>query len=114
MKKLNLFFLIVAISLSLSSCSTSVIEEVIITAPITYNADVSTIISNNCLPCHAGTAPSAGLNLETYLGVRGAAEGGNLLNRINNASNPMPVGGQMPAALIATIEAWAEQGYIEN
>lgn len=114
MKKINLLFLIIAISLTMSSCSTSTIEEVIITDPITYTANVSTIISNNCLPCHAGSTASAGLNLETYASVRNATENGNLLNRINSASSPMPQGGQMPPVLIATIEEWANQGYLEN
>lgn len=114
MKKVSLLFLIIAVSLSISSCSTSTIEEVVITDPITYDANVSTIISNNCLPCHGGTTPSAGLNLETYASVRNATENGNVLARINSASNPMPIGGQMPPVLIATIEEWANQGYLEN
>ena len=100
--------------LSLSSCSTATIEEVIITEPVTYNADVSIIISNNCLPCHAGTFASAGLNLGGYLNVRSSTENGNLLSRITNVSNPMPQSGLMAPDLIATIEQWAEDGFIEN
>ncbi|MFY0631801.1 MAG: hypothetical protein JXR05_15655 [Flavobacteriaceae bacterium] len=114
MKRIFVLSLIAVASLSISSCSTSTIEEVIITESVTYNGAVRTIISNNCLPCHGGTTPSAGLNLETYAGVRGATENGNLINRINSASNPMPVSGQMPPALIATIEQWATDGYLEN
>ena len=100
--------------LSLSSCSTATIEEVIITEPVTYDTDVSIIISNNCLPCHAGTFASAGLNLEGYLNVRSSTENGNLLSRINSISNPMPQSGPMAPDLIATKEQWAEDGFIEN
>jgi hypothetical protein len=100
--------------LSISSCSTSTIEEVVITETITYTGSVRTIVSNNCLPCHGGTNPSGGLNLETYAGVRNAAENGNLINRINSASSPMPQSGLMAPALIATIEQWAADGYLEN
>ena len=100
--------------LSLSSCSSATIEEVIITEPVTYDADVSIIITNNCLPCHAGGFPSAGLNLEGYLNVRSSTENGNLLSRINSISNPMPQSGPMAPELIATIEQWAEDGFIEN
>ena len=71
-------------------------------------------ISNNCLPCHAGTFASAGLNLEGYANVRSATENGNLLARINSVSNPMPQNGQMAPVLIATLEQWAIDGYIEN
>ena len=108
------FLLLLTISLSIFSCSTSVIEEVIITAPITYNVDVKVIIDNNCISCHGGTSPSAGLNLETYTSLRNSTENGNLLTRINSASNPMPQGGKMSPDLIATIEEWANQGYLEN
>ena len=68
--------------LSLSSCSSATIEEVIITEPVTYDTDVSIIISNNCLPCHAGGFPAAGLNLEGYSNVRSSTENGNLLSSI--------------------------------
>jgi hypothetical protein len=114
MKKITLLFLFVFITYSFSSCSTATIDEVIITETITFDADVSVIISNNCLPCHAGTFPSAGLNLEGYSNVRSATENGNVLARINNVSSPMPQSGQMSATLIATIEQWAIDGYIEN
>jgi hypothetical protein len=99
---------------SFSSCSTATIEEVIITEPVTYNVDISIIITNNCLPCHAGGFPAAGLNLEGYTNVRTSTENGNLLARINNVSNPMPQSGLMAPDLIATIEQWAEDGFIEN
>lgn len=111
MKKL-IFILLVAFFLT--SCSEAVIEEVVITQPVTFNADVAPIISNNCLPCHAGSSPSAGLNLEGYTNVRNATQNGNVLTRINSASNPMPQSGQMAPALIATIEKWAADGYLEN
>lgn len=114
MKKIKLILLIVFISFSFGSCSTATIEEVVITETVTFDGDVSVIISNNCLPCHAGTFASGGLNLEGYNNVRSATENGNVLTRINSASNPMPQSGQMPPALIATIEQWAIDGYIEN
>ena len=112
MKKLN--FLILIFAFVISSCSTTVIDEVVITGPITYTADVSAIISNNCLPCHAGTAPSAGLNLETFTGVQNSTENGNLLVWINDSSNPMPTSGLMAIELRETIKEWATQGYLEN
>lgn len=115
MKKLFTAAILLSITIAMTSCSEETIEEVEITAEtITYNGNVRTIISNNCLPCHGGTTPSAGLNLETYNSVRNATENGNVLARINSASNPMPVGGQMAPSLIATIERWATDGYIEN
>ena len=114
MNKTTLFLGVICLIFSFSSCSTATIEKVIITEPITYDMDVSVIISNNCLPCHAGAFAAGGLNLEGYTNVRTATENRNLLARINSVSNPMPQNGQMAPALIATIEQWALDGYIEN
>jgi len=114
MKKLNFLVQIIAFAISITSCSTTVIEEVVILGPVTYTTNVSAIIRNNCLPCHAGTSPSAGLNLETFEGVQNSTENGNLLARINSVSNPMPSSGKMSDILINTIEEWAIQGYLEN
>lgn len=114
MKQKNLLLGFIILLFTFFSCSTATIEEVIITEPITYDADVSVIISNNCLPCHAGGFPAAGLNLEAYTNVRASTENGNLLSRITNVSNPMPQSGLMAPDLIATIEQWAEDGFIEN
>ena len=114
MKQKTLLLGFIILLFTFFSCSTATIEEVIITEPITYDADVSVIITNNCLPCHAGGFPAAGLNLEGYTNVRSSTENGNLLSRINSISNPMPQSGPMSPDLIATIEQWAEDGFIEN
>ena len=102
------------ITMTLSSCSTATIEEVVITDSVTFDADVNIIITNNCLPCHAGTFAAGGVNLEGYTNVRNATENGNLLMSINSVSNPMPQSGLMAPTLIATIEQWAIDGYLEN
>lgn len=114
LKKFTSLSITLLVVLVFSNCSTSTIEEVEITDPVTFDDDVKIIISNNCLPCHAGTFPAGGVNLEGYINVRDATENGNLLTSINSVSNPMPQNGLMPPALIATIEQWATDGYIEN
>ena len=114
MNKTTLLLGVMCLIFSFSSCSTAAIEKAIITEPVTYDMDVSVIISNNCLPCHAGAFAAGSLNLEGYANVRTAAENRNLLARINSVSNPMPQNGQMAPVLIATLEQWAIDGYIEN
>ena len=81
---------------------------------ITYTADVKTIIDTHCVSCHGTVSPSAGLSLVTYQQVRNAAENGNLIGRINNATNPMPQGGLLPAATRAIIDKWRDDGFLEN
>ena len=114
MKCKYLFLGAIILISSLFSCSSATIEEVIIIEPVTFDADVSIIITNNCLPCHAGGFPAAGINLEGYTNVRSSTENGNLLSSINDVSNPMPQSGLMAPILIATIEQWAVDGFIEN
>ena len=108
----------IVLALSMSSCTTTEIPLDVIGGPITeivtYDDDVKTIIDNNCVACHSGPSASAGLSLVTYQQVRNSAENGNLIARMNNATNPMPQGGLLPAATRAIIDAWAADGFPEN
>ena len=117
MKK-NLISLGLLIGLLATSCTTAEIplDEVgdPITDIVTYDADVKTIIDNNCTTCHGSVRPQAGLSLVSYQQVRTAAESGNLIPRMNNATNPMPPSGILPAATRALIDKWADDGFLEN
>lgn len=117
MKKLFLSLTVLA-GLSMASCTTTEIPLDEVTTPIVevvnYNGDVKTIIDNNCIGCHGTSSPQAGLSLVTYQQVRNAAENGNLLNRVNNATNPMPPSGLLPANTRAILDAWASEGFLEN
>lgn len=117
MKKLFLSVSLIAF-IAISSCTTGVIPFDDPGDPITelktYTGDVKSIIDNNCVSCHGGSSPQAGLRLETYQQVRNSAENGNLIPRMNNPTNPMPQGGLLPAATRAIIDAWADDGFPEN
>ena len=117
MKKLLLSF-ILFVGLSMASCTTTEIPVDEVTEPIvelvTYTGDVKAIIDNNCIGCHGAQSPQAGLSLVTYQQVRTAAENGNLIFRMNNATNPMPPSGMLSANVRAIIDAWADDGFLEN
>ncbi|UTW66009.1 hypothetical protein KFE94_15320 [bacterium SCSIO 12643] len=81
---------------------------------ISYDTYVKPIIYNYCTTCHAGKSPSAGLDLQTYANVKNAAENRNLLKRINDHKNPMPVGGLMPKEERLTILRWAKNNFLEK
>ena len=101
----------------LFGCTKSVIIETPtepITETITYNSHVSTIMFNFCTTCHSGAAPSGGVNLTTYQNVRFQAESGNLVTRMNNASNPMPPTGLLSASQLQIIDKWVQDGFPEN
>lgn len=99
------------------SCTEAVIEDLPpdpIPTQIKYNDDVKAIIDANCVSCHGAISPNAGLSLTTYQQVRDATENGNLINRINNVSAPMPPSNLMPSTNRAIIDQWVLDGYIEN
>ncbi|QMU62849.1 MAG: cytochrome c [Flavobacteriaceae bacterium] len=100
-----------------ASCTKAVIEDTpVLPSPIMvkYNNGVKTIIDNNCVSCHGATSPDAGLSLTTYTQVRTAAESGNLINRINDATRPMPPAALMSSTNRAAITRWMTDGYLEN
>ncbi|MEQ6123756.1 hypothetical protein AAON49_06105 [Pseudotenacibaculum sp. MALMAid0570] len=118
MKKYHFTILLFTIGLFISSCTTAEIpleeDPDPINETITYVDNVKTIIDNNCTTCHGAVNPNAGLSLVTYLQVRSAAENGNLIPRMNNATNPMPPSGVLPAATRAIIDKWRDDGFLEN
>lgn len=79
-----------------------------------FNPDVRNIMQNSCITCHGGAAPSAGIDLNTYQVVRQNTEFGNLKQRMNSLTSPMPPSGVLPAEQRAVIDKWIEDGYPEN
>lgn len=118
-RKLTLLTLSIVV-ITLCNCTTNTIDEVEIedlppiVQQITYDDDVAPIINATCVGCHSGPSANAGLQLDGYANARAGVEQGNVLNRINNASNPMPPSGQMPATDRQIIEQWAADGFLEN
>jgi len=81
---------------------------------VTYQTHISTVISNNCISCHGGSNPQGNLLLKSYTQVRNAAENGTLIQRINDAADPMPTSGLLPAQTRALFDEWVQNGYLEN
>jgi len=104
----------------LYNCTTNTVDEGDVTdlppivEVVTFDDDVEAIITTNCVGCHSGPSANAGLQLTGYANVRAAAEQGNLVGRINNASNPMPPSGQLPPETRQIIDQWIIDGYLEN
>ena len=108
---------IATVALLATGCTKAVIDETPtnpVNRTVTYNADVAPIINNWCTTCHGGAAPSAGIGLSTFSEVKFQTESGNLVARINNASNPMPPAGQLSSADIQLIEKWVSDGFPEQ
>ncbi|BDS15309.1 hypothetical protein [Aureispira anguillae] len=77
---------------------------------VTYSSDIQNIMYNYCTSCHQGTAPSANLDLSTYQNVRNATLQGTLVQRVNDANNPMPASGLIAASDRKKIDDWVQAG----
>jgi hypothetical protein len=84
------------------------------TDTIKYQPHISFAISNNCIGCHGGSNPQGGLSLENYNQVRNSTENGMLIQRINDASDPMPPSGLLPSQTRLLFDRWVQNGYLEN
>ena len=80
---------------------------------ITYDANISSIMANNCNQCH-GSTPSNGapFSLTTFAQVSGRID--RIIARTNDASNPMPRAGLMSKNLRDMIQQWKDDGLLEN
>lgn len=66
------------------------------------------LFTNNCVACHSAANPRGGLDITNYNAAKTAAA--TIKFRVNNAANPMPTGGLLPANQRDAISAWVDQG----
>lgn len=87
------------------------------TENVSFMADIQPVITNNCLGCHSGGAPSGGINLSTHSSVKTVADNGRLMGAIRHESGftPMPQGAdQLPQCTIDQFAAWVADGAPNN
>ncbi|HEX2535683.1 MAG TPA: c-type cytochrome domain-containing protein, partial [Chitinophagaceae bacterium] len=70
----------------LSACDTS---------SVTFAAVIQPMIRNKCQGCHSGSAPSGGISLATYAGIKARVTDGRLWGAVHHQAgfSPMPQGG---------------------
>lgn len=87
------------------------------TSKFKYSADISVLINTYCLGCHAGIAPSGGLDLSTYSSVFTVANNGRLVGAVSHAPgySPMPKNtAKLSACQITQITKWVNAGAPNN
>lgn len=89
------------------------------TAGVGFAADVSPLITAQCLQCHsAASAPFFGnVNLETYNDVKVYVDNGKFIGSIRHDSgySPMPQGqAKFSSCNISKIEKWIADGALNN
>ena len=88
-------------------------EENTVWESVAFASHVNEVIQENCIGCHGPFNPAAGLSLVSSEQVKDAAINHNLLQRITDEQNPMPVGQLMPKTERLKILHWANNGYPE-
>tara|TARA_B110000196_G_C20899911_1_gene545429 strand:- start:323 stop:691 length:369 start_codon:yes stop_codon:yes gene_type:complete len=90
------------------------------TDSISFAYDIAPIIEVNCTSCHSGESPSASLDLTNFEALTASVlSSGNsaLLNRIERLegqSGAMPTNYRLTQCQIDQINAWVEQGALNN
>ena len=87
------------------------------TAAIKYSTTVQPVLSSNCISCHGGPTPSAGIKLDSYEGVSIQAANGKLVGAITHSTNysPMPKkAAKLNSCNIAKIKKWVDAGFPNN
>lgn len=83
---------------------------------VTYTGTIQPILQNNCLGCHSGSAPTAGVSLVGYTNVKKVANDGRLVGVTSHAQGyvTMPPGGKLQNCAIEQIKKWVENGAPNN
>ncbi|MBD0832296.1 hypothetical protein [Aestuariibaculum sediminum] len=84
------------------------------TEKITYEANIKSIMSSNCISCH-GSTPSnnAPMSLTTYTQVKNYIDG--IIDRINRTgAGKMPPSGTLSTNSKNLIQQWKDGGLLEN
>jgi uncharacterized membrane protein len=71
----------------------------------TYDADISLIISQNCVQCHS--------NYSTYAGLSSATSNGSFTKEVLT-NQTIPQNSSLSEAQLNKIQCWVENGFLEN
>jgi len=123
MYKTNTLYIIIAFLLVLTSAGCYKDNEQTLypsdcqTDHVSFSYTITLIINNNCVSCHTAVDGSGGISLATYTDIVQAAQGGKLLGAIKHESGfkAMPQDrAQLSDCTISQVEAWIQQGLLNN
>ncbi len=87
------------------------------TANMSFTNNIAPILKQSCTGCHGGSSPQGGIDLSTYSSVVTMAQSGKLLGSVkHNAgfSAMPPAGNGLPTCSINRLQAWIDQGMLNN
>ncbi|HZK96233.1 MAG TPA: c-type cytochrome domain-containing protein [Prolixibacteraceae bacterium] len=81
---------------------------------VTYQNQIATLISKNCISCHSGSGASKGILLDTYTNVKAQIDNGKLLAAVKGTSIQMPPAYKITTCELREIELWKANGTLQN
>ncbi len=87
------------------------------TAAIKYSTSVLPVLSSNCINCHGGATPSAGISLDSYAGVKMQVDNGRLWGAVSHSPSysPMPKNSnKLNTCSLEKIRIWIAAGAPNN
>jgi len=96
-----------------NSCQPSACDS----TTVTYSVTIRNILNNKCQGCHSGAAPSGGVDLSNYNGVKAKVNDGRLWGAINHLPgfSAMPKNGQkLSDCEVALFHKWINAGAQNN
>lgn len=87
------------------------------TTQFKYGANIAPIMSTYCIGCHAGTAPSGGIDLSNYTNVKAQVNNGRLVGAVTQAAgySPMPKDApKLSECQLIQIRKWVAAGALNN
>lgn len=91
-----------------SACDTSAVK---------YSTTVLPVLTSSCVSCHGGSAPSAGISLDNYAGVKMQVDNGRLWGAVSHSPSysPMPKNGsKLNTCSLQKIRKWIDAGAPNN
>jgi hypothetical protein len=86
------------------------------TSNVTYSGNISIIIANNCLGCHASSGTGGGILLSTWSKVHEQIVNGKLICAVNwtGCSNMPKNAAKLSSCDLLKIQVWANKGALNN
>jgi mono/diheme cytochrome c family protein len=111
--------LIIPILITFQSCEKDSVDDLYTqdNGYVSFSQSINPIIESNCKSCHSGSAPSAGIALDSYTSIKAAADNGSLMGTIRHESgwSPMPKNAnKLRDDDIRKLEKWIEKGSPNN
>ncbi|MBK6379280.1 MAG: hypothetical protein IPF72_05845 [Chitinophagaceae bacterium] len=87
------------------------------TSAVKYSTSVLPVLSSNCINCHGGATPSAGISLDSYTGVKIQVDNGRLWGAVSHSASysAMPKNSaKLNSCSLEKIRIWIAAGAPNN